>query len=210
VVGGRRDRRNLASEFDHGSLKGRDHLAHRRRRARPHSRQALVQMRRHRVPSSSREKNRATCDTPAILSIAETTAPNSSFRRLDTYLRRRYVSRACLTAAVGQRNVDPRGGHLEHADRGEVLKRLGTSRESPTRLARKASEAEDAIGIHGVSVTAGEEIRPHSRAIRRAVEASFSVHDTPTRSDRLHRTVELPKPVTHEIADQFNRIFGRQ
>jgi hypothetical protein len=35
------------------------------------------------------------------------------------------------------------------------------------------------------------------------------VHDTPTRADPLHRTVELPKPVTAEVAALFNQIFGR-
>ena len=93
--------------------------------------------------------------------------------------------------------------------RQEILKRLGTSRESVTRLANRAVEAERAIGIHGVSVTAGPESRPHSRALRLVVEALFRVHDTPTRNDPLHRTVELPKPVTKEVADRFNRVFGR-
>jgi hypothetical protein len=98
---------------------------------------------------------------------------------------------------------------LAEAREGEVLKRLGLSRESAVRLGRKAAEAEAVIGIHGVSVTAGLEIRPHVRALRARVEEVFRVHDTPTRHDRLHRTVELPKPVTSEIADQFNRVFGR-
>jgi hypothetical protein len=91
----------------------------------------------------------------------------------------------------------------------EVLKRLGTSCESMARLGRKASEAERLIGIHGVSVTAGVPNAPASSAPRKEVERSFPVHDTPTRADPLHRTVELPKPVTQEAADQFNRLFGR-
>ena len=91
----------------------------------------------------------------------------------------------------------------------EVLKRLGTSRESMARLSRKASEAERLIGIHGVSVTAGTPNVPAASAPRKVVERNFHVHDTPTRADPLHRTVELPKPVTQEAADQFNRLFGR-
>jgi hypothetical protein len=75
-------------------------------------------------------------------------------------------------------------------------------------LARKTGEAERQIGIHGVSVS-GKEAEGASKAAREAVEAEFRVHDTPTRSDPLHKTVELPKPVTQEIADIFNRIFGR-
>jgi hypothetical protein len=86
---------------------------------------------------------------------------------------------------------------------------LGTSAESATRLARKAAEAEVVLGIHGVSVTAGDETRPHSRAMKERVEESFRVHLTPTRNDPFHRKVELPKPVTRDVADRFNRIFGR-
>ena len=92
---------------------------------------------------------------------------------------------------------------------GEPLKRHGTSRESAARLGRKAEEAERALGIHGVSVTAGVPRGPASSAPRKAVEEHFRVHDTPTRADPLHCTVELPKPVTQKTADLFNRLFGR-
>jgi hypothetical protein len=91
----------------------------------------------------------------------------------------------------------------------ELLKRLGTSRESAARLARKAVEAEAALGVHGVSVTAGAAMGPASAASRKAVQQRFRVHDTPARADPLHRTVELPKPVTAEVAALFNQIFGR-
>jgi hypothetical protein len=91
----------------------------------------------------------------------------------------------------------------------EKLKRLGLSRESASRLGRKAAEAEVYLGIHGVSVTAGTPVGPASVANRGDVEREFPVHDTPTRSDPLHKTVELPKPVDDEIADRFNRLFGR-
>jgi hypothetical protein len=39
------------------------------------------------------------------------------------------------------------------------------------------------------------------------VEKVFKVHNTPVAKDALHRTVELPKPVTNRIARIFNRIF---
>ena len=91
----------------------------------------------------------------------------------------------------------------------EILKRLGTSPESAARLGRKAAEAEQALGVHGVSTTAGSTTAPASAAARADVEQHFRVHETPTRRDPLHRTVELPKPVTPEVADQFNRLFGR-
>ena len=92
---------------------------------------------------------------------------------------------------------------------GEVLKRLGTEPESAARLARKAADAEQVLGIHGVSVTAGKPRGEASEVARVAVEQIFIVHDTPTRSDPLHRTIELPKPVTREAATLFNRLFGR-
>jgi hypothetical protein len=92
----------------------------------------------------------------------------------------------------------------------ETLSRLGTSYESATRLSRKAAEAEAVLGIHGVSVSASPPRGPASQASRRAVEQHFRVHDTPRRADPLHRTVELPKPVTREVADLFNRLFGRR
>jgi len=94
-------------------------------------------------------------------------------------------------------------------DGDETLSRLGTSRESAARLGWKAAEAEEHLGIHGVSVSAGPPTAPASRAARETVEEGVSVHDTPTRKDPLHRTVELPKPVTQEAAELFNRIFGR-
>ena len=88
----------------------------------------------------------------------------------------------------------------------EILKRFGTEPESAERLAGQAAAAESVMGIHGVSVTARDTA---ARADRAAVEAHFRVHDTPTRRDPAHRTVELPKPVTAETAEKFNRVFGR-
>lgn len=92
---------------------------------------------------------------------------------------------------------------------GEILSRLGRSEESAARLGRKAAEAEDKIGIHGVSTSAAKPTAEASQAARSSVEKQFRVHNTPTKADPLHRTVELPKPVTREIADAFNRLFGR-
>jgi RHS repeat-associated protein len=93
---------------------------------------------------------------------------------------------------------------------GEVLSRYGTSIESASRLSRKAAEAEEKIGIHGVSTSAAPVSTPASQAARKAVEENFRVHDTPTRADPLHRTVELPNPVTNDVAAKFNELFGRQ
>lgn len=95
------------------------------------------------------------------------------------------------------------------ADEPEILKRLGNSRESVSRLSRKAAEAETRLGIHGVSVTAGTPRGPASSAPRQIVEQYFPVHDTARDADPLHRTIELPKPITQQTADLFNQLFGR-
>jgi hypothetical protein len=91
----------------------------------------------------------------------------------------------------------------------EILKRFGIDPEPADDLAAQAAAAEQRLGIHGVSVTARETTAPAGRAIRSDVERAFRVHDTPGRRDRLHRTVELSKPVTAEVAAEFNRLFGR-
>lgn len=91
----------------------------------------------------------------------------------------------------------------------EILHRAPDSRESASRLARKAEEAEqDArVGLHGVSAFNRPLDRPASQAARSAVEREFRVVNTlgPT-----HRTIVLPKPVTAAVAATFNRVFGRR
>jgi hypothetical protein len=89
----------------------------------------------------------------------------------------------------------------------EVLTRFGQAVESADKLGQDAARAEGVLGIHGVSVTARPPKRPAPSALRSIVEKHFRVHNTG--SDPLHRTVELPKPVTQEVADLFNRLFGR-
>ncbi len=91
----------------------------------------------------------------------------------------------------------------------EVLKRFGLAPESAERLAEQAAAAAAVLGVHGVSVTARDTAAPAGVAPRAAVEARFRVRDTPSRRDPLHRTVELPKPVTPAVAAEFNRLFGR-
>jgi hypothetical protein len=94
----------------------------------------------------------------------------------------------------------------------EKLYRQNLSRESASRLERKSLEAETSPknGIHGVSTSAKENPAIlSSSADRSSVEKHFRVHDTPTKKDPFHRTVELPKPVTKDVADIFNKLFGR-
>jgi hypothetical protein len=91
----------------------------------------------------------------------------------------------------------------------EVLKRFGAEPESADRLAAQAAAAEAVLGVYGVSVTARDTDAPAGRAARADVERHFRVRDTPSRRDPQHRTVELPKPVTAEVAELVNRLFGR-
>ena len=91
----------------------------------------------------------------------------------------------------------------------ETLKRFGLAAESTERLAEQAAVAAAVLGVHGVSVTARDTAAPAGASPRTEVERMFRVHDTPSRRDPLHRTVELPRPVTPEVADAFNRLFGR-
>lgn len=76
----------------------------------------------------------------------------------------------------------------------EVLKRFGTDPETVEKLSDDAAKAEAVLGIHGVSVTARATNAPASHAARSKIEMEFVVHETPSRRDKLHRTVELPSP----------------
>ena len=92
----------------------------------------------------------------------------------------------------------------------ELLKRFGTDSETAKRLGEQADMAERVLGIHGVSVTARNSTAPARSRLRSEVEQVFRVHDTPTRRDPFHRTVELPKPVTEDVSRRFNELFGNE
>lgn len=96
----------------------------------------------------------------------------------------------------------------------QTLVRFGTEFEPADVLENLAHRAQDQLGIHGVSVVAIDRVTvrtPASFASRLDVEASgFPVHDTPTRRNPHHKTVELPHPVTVKVAERFNQVFGRQ
>ena len=92
-----------------------------------------------------------------------------------------------------------------------LLYRNVRGNESLNRLRNKAAEAKASeIGIHGVSVS--ETIPPEGTIFRSAqrseVEKHFPVHNTKTKSDPLHRTIELPEPLTPEAVKVFNGLFG--
>jgi RHS repeat-associated protein len=100
----------------------------------------------------------------------------------------------------------------DSARNAQVIYRRGDSAETATRLERKATEAQNSnIGIHGVSGSTTKPDGPCSSATCGQLEAAgFKVHDTPTRADPNHKTIELPSPVTREDAQRFNSAFGRE
>lgn len=117
---------------------------------------------------------------------------------------------------------DPRGIGAAPDD---LLVRRGRNWESAARLARHAARAEQGgaatNGVpygRGVSVSSPAGNRRTARdpadsvaATRRAFEAAgFEVRYTPTLADFDHHTVQLPKPVTDEVATRFNTVLGRQ
>lgn len=118
--------------------------------------------------------------------------------------------------------IDPFG--LTQVCPDQTLVRRGKDKESAKRLAGQAAAAESVgnaqNGVpygHGVSVTTPESNLKLSRdpsdastALKSQFEAAgFEVRHTPTRNDPNHHTVQLPKPVTPDVAATFNRILGR-
>lgn len=118
-------------------------------------------------------------------------------------------------------SYDPQG---HGAAAGDPLVRRGVDWESAKRLGALASRAErngTAInGVyygHGVSVTSPEANERLARDPADAVqsprgkleEAGFEVLYTPTAHDHDHHTVQLPKPVTADVARCFNTVFKR-
>jgi hypothetical protein len=69
----------------------------------------------------------------------------------------------------------------------------GVSLTSPEATQRLACDPADAVQVSRVAFE----------------EAGFPVRYTPTRNDSDHHTVELPDPVTDEVAARFNAILRR-
>jgi len=102
----------------------------------------------------------------------------------------------------------------------ECLVRAGVGQVDKEKLAEAATGAEANGFPHGVSARtasgmSGEELASAFRSKKfiestvDAIEAAgFRVHRTPTALDPFHVTIELPKPVTEEIAKKFNRLFS--
>ncbi len=108
--------------------------------------------------------------------------------------------------AVAAKNV------VDESRDARVIYRKGDSPETATRLERRATEAENSnIGIHGVSgSTTKPDVACSSATCGQLEDAGFKVHDTPTRNDPNHVTIELPKPVKPDDAKKFNDTLGRK
>jgi hypothetical protein len=89
---------------------------------------------------------------------------------------------------------------------GKKLVRYGTAPETVEKLASDAAAAlaNPQVGIHGVSAFYRNPVP--SSAEFSAVAQHFKIYKT---LGRGHYTIELPNPVTQEVADTFNRVFGR-
>ncbi len=102
----------------------------------------------------------------------------------------------------------------------ECVVRAGVGQVSKEKLAETAARAEANGFPHGVSSRAasgmtGEQLAGtfrNKKFIESTVEAveaaGFRVHRTPTATDPFHVTIELPKPVTEEVARKFNSLFS--
>jgi hypothetical protein len=89
---------------------------------------------------------------------------------------------------------------------GKKLVRYGDKPETIEQLASAAAAAlmNPQLGIHGVSVFYRNPVP--SSAEFAAVQQSFNIYKT---LGKGHYTIELPNPVTQEVTDTFNRVFGR-
>ncbi|MDO6464458.1 polymorphic toxin-type HINT domain-containing protein [Pseudoalteromonas carrageenovora] len=87
--------------------------------------------------------------------------------------------------------------------------RFGEGPESANDLAAQAAKAEQNDFPHGVSVMKKDRVsgsdKQHRSASTDSVESEFNV--TQTGGNKKHHTVELPKPVTEEVAKKFNETF---
>lgn len=89
---------------------------------------------------------------------------------------------------------------------GKKLVRYGDKPETAEKLASDAAAAlaNPQVGIHGVSAFYRNPV-PASADFA-AVQQTYNVYKT---LGKGHYTIELPNPVTQQVADTFNRAFGR-
>ena len=90
----------------------------------------------------------------------------------------------------------------------KLLFRRGAS-DTKALLQRDAQAAENALGIHGVSVSANPAAKAgqvaRSATCSSIEAAGFKVEQTG--KDLNHHTVELPKPITPDVVRTWNELF---
>jgi hypothetical protein len=87
------------------------------------------------------------------------------------------------------------------------LFRFGLEYESAAELAERAAIAQQNGFPHGISAFTQSSRADAVGASIDDVQRYFAVHKTGR--NPYHVTIELPKPVTDEIAHRFNQLFGR-
>ena len=110
---------------------------------------------------------------------------------------------------MGLKDADHAAGAASLVARGaegdKLLYRARNGPESATRLGNKAAEAEAAGFPHGVSVSS-KPLDGRKCAVASCSEVKKQFKVTKTGRDPNHYTVELPKPVTKEVAEKFNSL----
>lgn len=100
-------------------------------------------------------------------------------------------------------------GILVHNQCGPFLKRMGKGPETLKTLTEQSAKAEANGFPHGVSTKLINKIarndNVHRVVPKTEVEKIFRAPQTGL--DPYHHTVELPKPITQEIVDLFNKLF---
>ena len=112
---------------------------------------------------------------------------------------------------MGLKDADHAAGAASLVARGaegdKLLYRARNGPESATRLGNKAAEAEAAGFPHGVSVSS-KPLDGRKCAVASCSEVKTQFKITKTGRDQNHYTVEIPKPVTKEVAEKFNSLFN--
>jgi hypothetical protein len=88
----------------------------------------------------------------------------------------------------------------------KTLTRFGKDFESREKLAADAAKAQANGFPHGVSAI-GDATKSGSVANYEDVANNFNV--IKTGNNPSHYTIELPNPVTDDVTDTFNKVFGR-
>lgn len=89
----------------------------------------------------------------------------------------------------------------------EFLYRFGLEPESAERLEAQCERALEHGFPHGISAFSRSSHPEACAAERSGVELHFSVQQTGR--NEFHYTIQLPHPVTSDVAGQVNVLFGR-